>query len=189
MFAVFPLNIVVLPEESVALHLFEPKYRQLFKDFKNGNEFSIVYKNKHGISNFGTLVFIEKIINEFPDDTVDVIVKGVSIVQVNQFHIQFPEKLYAGIDAEIIETGDKATETLIELYKKFLQSMGKRFKKSPTPSIHQIANRLELSQEKKNEFIQQSNLEGKNRFLVNEIKFILKIMEQEVSLNHKFHLN
>ena len=60
MFAVFPLNIVVLPGEEVALHLFEARYKQLYADFKSGKEFAIVFSSKSEMADFGTLVYIKE---------------------------------------------------------------------------------------------------------------------------------
>lgn len=190
MYPVFPLNIVVLPDESVALHLFEPRYRQLYKDVKAGQEFAIVYQNKSDRSSHGTLVYIDKVINEFPDDTVDLIVRGLSIIKVITFHDLFPEKLYSGVDAEVLNhENQRVTDELLIEFKKYLTTVGKKHNPSNTLSLFQIANRLELSQEKKNEFIKCQDCIHMNRFLINEIRFFLKIYEQEKNLNHKFHLN
>ena len=188
MLAVFPLNIVVLPGEEVALHLFEPRYKQLYADFKNGKEFAIVFNSKKDMSDFGTLVYIKKVINEFPDDTVDLIVQGSQIIKIKAFKQNFPDKLYSGVEAEIIEHDISVSNDLNELFNLFLDKFGKRKSKSSL-TIFQLANRIEMSQETKREFISQANNVALNRFLVNHIRFELKIREQENLLNQKFHLN
>ena len=189
MYAVFPLNIVVLPEECVALHLFEPRYRQLFKDHKEGEEFVIVRQHQGKRSEFGTLVYIEKIVNEFPDETVDVIVKGSSIVRINEFHELYPNKLYSGVDVEINEINAEPNKELQEEFKKYLLSSKKRHVKEHSNSLFYIANRLELDTDTKNEMIEHLNGETINRFLLNQIKFLSKIREQESLLDQNFYLN
>ncbi len=189
MYAVFPLNIVVLPEESVALHLFEPRYRQLFKDFKEGGEFTIVYKDKYGLADFGTLVYIDKIVNEFPDETVDVIVKGSSIIKVENFIENYPNKLYSAIEGTIVELPIQSTHAVIQYFNNYLKHSGKRVIKEHSESIFYIANRLGLSTENKNKLISLTSIEEMNNFLLNELKFLVKIREQEALLQQKFHLN
>ncbi|MEQ8909916.1 MAG: LON peptidase substrate-binding domain-containing protein [Vicingaceae bacterium] len=189
MYAVFPLNIVVLPNESVALHLFEPRYRQLFRDYKEGEEFAIVYKDKAGLADFGTLVYIEKVVNEFPDETVDVIVKGSSIIKVKEFHETYPDKLYSGIEAEEIDHSHDAKDNLKALFKLYLEAVGKRINKNQPLDLFYIANRLELDAETKNELISLNSSAEINCFLMNQIRFLEKIREQESLLQSKFHLN
>lgn len=189
MYAVFPLGIVVLPGESVALHLFEPRYKQLFEDFKNGNEFVIVHKDRKGLSNFGSLVYIDKVINEYPDETVDVIVKGTAIVQINNFIERYPEKLYSGIEATQKNTDWKASASLIKKFECFLNSIDKQIARSATIDLFYIANRLELDAESKNELIQQKNEADANCYLINQINLMERLREQEELLQQKFHLN
>jgi len=189
MYAVFPLNIVVLPEECVALHLFEPRYRQLFKDHKEGQEFVILNQAKGKRSEYGTLVYIDKIVNEFPDETVDVIVKGNSIVKINEFFDLYPGKLYSGVELDILELDNTASEDLQEEFEKYLQSINKRMIKDQNHSLFYIANRLELDTPTKKELVQLHNSTKINSFLLNQIKLIEKIKEQEDLLDMNFHLN
>jgi ABC-type molybdate transport system substrate-binding protein len=189
MYAVFPLGIVVLPGESVALHLFEPRYKQLFKDFKDGREFAIIYKDRKGMSQYGSLVYIEKVINEYPDETVDLIVKGTSIVQLSQFIEQYPEKLYSGIEATVVNTEWKASTALVKKFEQFLNTIDKKISQSAKIDLFYIANRLELDAESKKELIQQKNEANANCFLLNQINLMERLREQEELLQQKFHLN
>lgn len=189
MLAVFPLNIVVLPEESVALHLFEPRYRELFADHKNGKEFVILYSNKGQNAKSGTVVVIDQIVNEFPDGTVDVIVKGIQPAQILSFHPIMKDKLYSGVEINRLNIFANANERLTAQFKDYLLSIQKSSSK-PTPySIYYIANRLQLSLDTKNELISIDNEKFANTFLINELRFIRKIREQEATLNHNFQLN
>lgn len=189
MYAVFPLEIVVLPGESVALHLFEPRYKQLFKDFKDGSEFAIVYKDRKGLSSYGSLVYFEKVINEYPDETVDVIVKGSSIVLVEKFFELFPGKLYSAIEASPVQCNWKASPNLVDKFKAFLCRIDKQIAKSASIDLFYIANRLELDAESKNELMQQKSESEANCFLFNQINLMERLSEQEELLQQKFHLN
>lgn len=189
MLGVFPLNIVVLPDELVALHLFEPRYRELFHDHKEGKEFVILYVDKKGKSTHGTRVFIKETVNEFPDGTIDVIVKGRSIVKITEFVDFYPEKLYSAVKDEIIELDRTATDKLSEIFKHYITSQGKKLKKTAPFTLFYIANCLSLSSETKNKLVILKSPNDLNRFLLNEIKFLIKIREQEENLNQNYHLN
>jgi len=189
LYPVFPLNIVVLPEESVALHLFEPRYRQLFKDVRNGEDFVILFQESGNRSGFGTVVFIEKIINEYPDETVDLIVRGKKLFRIRSFLDRFKGKLYSGVEGDPVTIENKVGDVLKTEFLHFLEIVGKKHNSQSELSLFKIANRLELSQKKKDDLIHCPNHQTMNRFLINEIRFYEKILEQEESLHHKFHLN
>ncbi len=189
MFAVFPLNIVVLPEESVALHLFEPRYRQLFKDHKDGGEFVILNQVRGKRAEYGTLVYIDQIVNEFPDETVDVIVKGSSIVKIEKFLDNYPDKLYSAVEVNIQNIDQKISDELLKEFEMFLTTSPKRMVKENCNSIFYIANRLELETSVKDELISLGSNKKMNNFLINQIRMLKKIKEQEDLLNMNFHLN
>lgn len=189
MYAVFPLNIVVLPNEEVALHLFEPRYRELYSDYKNGKEFVILNSSKKGHSTCGTTVIIEKVIEEFPDGTVDLIVKGKSIIKISEFIELFPSKLYSGVEGIVLEGNDTCNEKLAKSFDLYLNEIGKKINRERDFSLFYVANRLELGNETKNELIELFDYDKMNFYLLNEINFMLNIRKQEEKLNHKFHLN
>jgi hypothetical protein len=189
MYAVFPLNIVVLPEESVALHLFEPRYRQLFKDHREGSEFVILHQKKGVRAIYGTLVYIDKIVNEFPDETVDVIVKGSSIVKINSFMDKYPGKLYSAVEVKIKEVDAHVSDELFNEFEGFLQGSQKRMVKSHCNSLFYIANRLELDTASKIELISLNDTKKMNTYLLNHMRMMKKIKEQEEQLNMNFYLN
>ena len=164
MFAAFPLNIVVLPQESVALHLFEPRYKQLFEDYRNGKEFAIVYSTKSRHSKYGTLVRIDQVVNEFPDGTVDVIVKGTSVIKVEKLHKVYPKKLYPSVDAEVIPIDTKVNAKLKALFLTYLLKIGKKADPKTEFGLFQLANRLEMDQKRKNDLIQHENEKGDSSF-------------------------
>ena len=53
----FPLDMVVFPGQSVLLHIFEPRYRELIGDcVRDGITFGISPLLSHGLANYGTEV-------------------------------------------------------------------------------------------------------------------------------------
>ena len=50
----FPLNVVLLPETPLPLHIFEERYKEMINEcLKNDSEFGIVYASALKIQSFG----------------------------------------------------------------------------------------------------------------------------------------
>lgn len=189
MYAVFPLSIVVLPEESVALHLFEPRYRELFHDFKNGNPFVILFSEEERLAEIGSLVYIEEIIQEFPDGTVDVVVKGLSPITKDHFINLFPNKMYAAIEGKKLPTYCKPSDELIKKSVPYFNSIKKNLNKNQAISTYSIARLLCLEEDKKLKILSAKSEDEINKILLNEVKLLSKMFDQELQLNERFFLN
>src|SRR5690606_17516001 len=96
----FPLNVTVLPDEAIALHIFEPRYRQLFEDCQQEKQFGIVFINDKIISPCGTAVHIDQIVNVFPDGSCDIIVKGDHVFELKNLMANYEDKLYAAAEIQ-----------------------------------------------------------------------------------------
>src|ERR671933_649587 len=52
----FPLGIVLLPNERVPLHIFEPRYRELIGEcLEADDEFGLLYADEEGVRDVGRL--------------------------------------------------------------------------------------------------------------------------------------
>ena len=73
----FPLEIVLLPTERVPLHIFEERYKELLGECIEAEaEFGLVYADDQGVRDVGTRARVERVLNEFPDGRMDVLVEG-----------------------------------------------------------------------------------------------------------------
>lgn len=100
---VFPLGIVVFPGESINLHIFESRYKQLINEVDARNiDFAILpYFEKREIS-FATTVSLESIVNKYPDGSMDITVKGIGVVKVLEFFSTMRGKLYPAAEVEFL---------------------------------------------------------------------------------------
>lgn len=185
---IFPMNNTILPNESIALHIFEPENIQLFQDCQDGKEFGVLYFNETSFSTFGTLVHIEQIINLFPNGTCDIVVKGDHIFELKTLLPAFQERLYPSAEVELKKFDTNSNDELNAEYRKYLEETGKMVQEEGE-SILNIANRLELSQEAKNQLISLPTREAMIKFLLNEIRLLSKIKQQESKLNKHYYLN
>ena len=75
---IFPLGIVVFPEEVLNLHIFEPRYKQLVNDcYAEAKSFGIPTVLENGVNELGTLVEIVEIVEVYEDGKMDIRTKGI----------------------------------------------------------------------------------------------------------------
>lgn len=73
----FPLQLVALPGNALALHIFEPRYRELVSEAAvTREEFGIVLAKDEGIAGAGCTVIVESITQRYPDGRFDIIARG-----------------------------------------------------------------------------------------------------------------
>src|SRR3954471_19441148 len=75
----FPLGIVLLPTETVPLHIFEPRYRELVGEcIEEDREFGLVYADEGGVRELGTRARVAAILERFDDGRLNIVVEGGS---------------------------------------------------------------------------------------------------------------
>ena len=74
---IFPLNVVLYPGETLNLHIFEPRYKELIKEcFENKKPFGIPAVINGHVAEYGTLVFIKEIVKEYDNEEMDIVTEG-----------------------------------------------------------------------------------------------------------------
>jgi Lon protease-like protein len=93
----FPLDLVVLPGEAVPLHLFEPRYRQLYADcVLEERPFVVVQAGPAGTAEVGCSCGFETLVRRFPDGRLNVVVRGlepVRLVEETEGRLYFSAKV------------------------------------------------------------------------------------------------
>ena len=93
----FPLDMVVFPGQSVLLHIFEPRYRELIGDcVRDGIKFGISPLLSHGLANYGTEMELAGVLRTDESGNIDVALEGVRVFRLHEFRSDFSGKLYSG---------------------------------------------------------------------------------------------
>ena len=94
---IFPLGVVVFPEEVLNLHIFEPRYKQLVNDcYAEAKPFGIPTVLENGVNELGTLVEITEVVEVYADGKMDIRIKGVQVFKMLELVKSIPDKLYSG---------------------------------------------------------------------------------------------
>lgn len=76
-FPLFPLGLVLLPEEIVPLHIFEDRYKQMIGEcIEEEREFGIVWLSDDGLKEIGCTAQIAQLLEQMEDGRMNILVKG-----------------------------------------------------------------------------------------------------------------
>ncbi|WP_036379238.1 LON peptidase substrate-binding domain-containing protein [Muricauda sp. MAR_2010_75] len=110
----FPLQSVFYPGETVPLHIFEERYKQLINDCRRE---AITFGIPVFINNtmtYGTEVQLVEVVNTYKNGEMDVVCVGRQVFKVLSFEQQMNGKLYSGGEVEFMDVENDADEDLRE---------------------------------------------------------------------------
>ncbi len=158
-FGLFPLDLVLLPGERVPLHIFEPRYQQLYADCTlEERPFVIVRAGPTGTAEVGCSARFETLVRRFEDGRLNVVIQGVAPVKVIE---ETDGHLYFSARVEMLddEAPDAAPEAVAEILDSFrtLAGLGKdAMPEAPegTPLSYAIGGAFELPLGPKQELLE-----------------------------------
>jgi len=190
----FPLNMVVLPGETVKLHIYEERYKQLINDcLENEAHFGIPFSVNGKVKSYGVEVSIKKVIKIFDNGEMDIMVQGERVFSILDYSSTLKPKLYgAAIIQYEEEEMPKATHYLQELAMEYLslsQNKMVDYETFDAVSLYDIANLLTLSAKEKYQLISIKTFDEKEKSLCNTFRQAICIFEKEVELKDRFIFN
>jgi Lon protease-like protein len=94
---IFPLGIVVYPGESLNLHIFEPRYKQLISECHTSKKnFGIPAVIENKMQEYGSVVGITELSKLHENGEMDIKTKGIKIFRILEVIKAVPDKLYSG---------------------------------------------------------------------------------------------
>ncbi len=146
----FPLGLVLLPSELIPLHLFEPRYRQLYADcVLEDRPFVVVQAGPTGTADVGCSARFEKLVRRFEDGRLDVIVQGVApvrVVEETEGNLYFSARVEP-LDDEEGEVPPDLSEGVLRRFRSLAGLPDDARPEAPegTPLSYAVAGRLELA--------------------------------------------
>lgn len=110
----FPLQTVFFPGETVPLHIFEERYKELIADcLKEARTFGIpVYIGQ--TLGYGTEVQLREVVNTYADGSMDVVCVARQVFEVVSFEPVMDDRLYPGGEVRFLDTVNEAPAQLTE---------------------------------------------------------------------------
>ncbi len=125
----FPLQLVVFPQEELKLHIFEPRYQQLIQECREtGAPFGIPAYVDGELAKFGTELSLEKVFKTYPEGEMDVLTVGRRVFRMTSFIREVPGKLYSGGEITFLDNATDefgiTVEELAHQYEQFHELLG-----------------------------------------------------------------
>lgn len=192
----FPLSLVLHPEEQVPLHIFEERYKEMVQYCtENDSPFGILHAEDEDVAEVGCTARIDRILQRYEDGRMDILVVGEERFRIRQIH---REKAYLSADVEIMEEEQDRTEAdvrerAITQHMRLLELVGEQVRPSLYENVERlsfvISPRAGLEPEQKQRLLEM-NTEGERLdFLVNHMEQLIPRVERMEKVRRKVQSN
>ncbi|MEM1358314.1 MAG: LON peptidase substrate-binding domain-containing protein [Bacteroidota bacterium] len=196
-FALFPLQLVVFPGETLNLHIFEPRYRQLIEDAEEeGTTWIVPSVIEGGIRPVATEVRLTEVVNRYPSGESDVRALGETVHFLEDFWKVLPGKMYPGGAARPLEVDfeevPELNSTIIEMAREIYRSLSidKVVKNVDEGFLtYDIGHYVGLTLEQEYEFLTLRKAVDRQTFLLEHLKNIRPDVEGKTKIKARAQLN
>jgi Lon protease-like protein len=102
-FPLFPLGIVLLPGETVPLHIFEERYKTMIGECLDGDtEFGVIWLSDDGLREVGCSAAIPRLLERADDGRMNILVEGTQPFRLLR---RVEDLVYPAGDVELLEDG------------------------------------------------------------------------------------
>lgn len=195
---IFPLGIVVYPQEALNLHIFEPRYKQLVQECVEQNKmFGIPTVLQQKVGEFGTLVRITEISKTYDNGEMDIKTEGVMVFRILEIVKSIPDKLYSGAivtypenqqDAGLRDLMRRVIDGVRELHR--MLQVKKEFRKPDDQLVsYDLAHHAGMSVEEEYELLGLMLEVQRQEYLKRHLAKVLPVIAEMEQLKEKVKLN
>ena len=180
----FPLQSVFFPGETVPLHIFEERYRDLINDCRmEAITFGIpVYIDKK--IEYGTEVQLVEVVNTYEGGEMDVVCVARQVFKVLTFDNEMEGKRYAGGEIQFLDANNDADEVLrqdvLEKIEQLYVLMGVELPNVPSDKFNSyaFAHKMGLSFAQEYELLQLTNETERLNYIRLHLESTITILKQ-----------
>jgi len=194
---IFPLGIVVYPGETLNLHIFEPRYKQLITEcFTSKKLFGIPAVIDNKVQEYGTLIRINEITTIHENGELDIKTIGEKVFRVLEIIKEVPEKLYSGAIVTYPDNYEKGNSELMrrvvnsirELHR--LLHVKKDFKKEDEQlNAYDVAHHIGLSLNEEYELLNLFDERQRQEYVKRHLAKVIPLVGEMEQLKQKIKLN
>lgn len=192
----FPLEMVVFEGETVRLHIFEPRYKQLIREVLEDNStfgMPLVFEKK--LEGTGTELGNVELIETWPEGEMDIECKALSRFEILDFHPVANGKLYGGgfvrdipfMDNEDKELKLRIADLLRELYT-HTHFEGGKFP-NPASDFSVWVHKCGLQPQQEIELAALTFMSDRQLYVINHLKSLLSSLSALREMKEKIMLN
>jgi hypothetical protein len=195
---VFPLGIVVYPDEIVNLHIFEPRYKQLVNEcHTEAKPFGIPTVIGNQMNELGTLVQITEMVKQYDNGELDIRTRGVRVFRILEPIKTVPDKLYSGAIVNYPDNVEgpgksalmnKVVQAIRELHQ--MLNITKDFHKPDEELVsYDVAHHAGMTIEQEYELLGLLWEEQRQEYLKRHLGKVLPVIAEMEALKEKVKLN
>jgi len=182
-FPLFPLGLVALPGEEVALHIFEERYRLMIEEcISASREFGIVWLAEDELKPVGCTCAVERVLERMDDGRFNVLVRGRRPFRLIERidSLPYPAGTIEALDDEVELLDDKAVAEAHAAYATLVEAA---IDSQPEPdllaemSAYDMAGTIELGPDAKQELLEQRSENARLRLLARMLRAALRQLE------------
>jgi hypothetical protein len=194
----FPLNLVVYPDEKLNLHIYEPRYRQLVNEcLAKEITFGITPFISNTIKELGCEVKIVQVNRRYEDGRMDIETMGATIFRLVEFINPAHNRLYAGGDVELvslpIEAQSKLLENLIEKVKTLYTILQMRIELNFINTCRyvsfELGHKVGLAIEQEYELLTITSETDRQQYLLTHLEKAIPIVADMERTKERIHMN
>ena len=193
---VFPLDLVLYPNEQMPLHIFEQRYRDMIAYcLETESPFGVLLSKEGKTADIGCTAKIERVVNTYEDGRMDILVNGVKRFRVDGLD---ESETYMIANVEYIEEPEEPLrvdlrERVITQHMRLLELAGRRVR----PTIYQnldgvsffIAHNVGLNPEQKQEVLELLTENERIHYLTEHLEMLIPRVEQFEDVRKKVQSN
>lgn len=192
----FPLELVVFEGETVRLHIFEPRYKQLLNEvMEEETSFGMPVVFEKKLEGTGTELGNVKLIEKWSSGEMDIECTALSRFEILDFHPVANGKLYGGgfvkeipfTDNEDKELKLRIADLLRELYT-HTQFDGGKFP-DPTADFSRWVHKCGLQTKQEIELAALTSMSDRQLYIINHLKNLLSSLHALQEMKEKIMLN
>lgn len=191
----FPLELVVYPEQGLNLHIFEPRYKDLIVDALEGDKVFGIPAYVQNKIEYGTIVRITSIEKTYQDGRMDIKTEGLSIFRIHDYENPGPGVRYALGEAEIIEQDMSTSTETRHQFLKICEEFFSILNANATVSLaddtksFEVAHKIGLTLDEEYEFLQFTSEEIRMGYIINHLTKSIPAIRQMEKARMKIKMN
>lgn len=193
----FPLKLVVFPGERLNLHIFEPRYKQLVQDCRDGQQtFGLPPFLDDEVQPIATEMILHQVHKVYPDGKMDIRTIAKGLIRIDAYFNELESKLYGGAEITVIPTelqGDLSKNIQVLRLIRRLHKMMDIKKTLPDPGdkglTYKVAHHVGLNIRQEYNLLEMTDEEERQDFLIEHLRTLIPIVKEMNAMREKVQMN
>lgn len=191
----FPLNLVAFPGETLNLHIFEDRYKELINDcLEQDAPFGLPAYVENQIE-YGTEVKVVKMVERYDDGRLDISTQATRAFRVVSFDNPTAGKRYAGGEVAFLENEYDADShsrpEMIELLQELFSviSMVDRVEVANDITSFDVAHKIGLSLDQKYALLQVERESERQMVIIQHLRGTIPVLREMEETKERIRMN